>query len=220
GGLTSKLGLQNVSSGGVILIKTKTAEFKQPFNASINTIAGNNTFKTAGKDKNSTLQSYNVILNQGLDKFAWRTSAVFNKAVNNLHEQDINHNFQLNTNVRYKPLEWLELEGSANYVPQRGNLSFNEIAQIRDISEERDMGKTIRDGVLAARFQPIKGLTNEVKFINKRVTETFTTNTRTAYLTGSQTLDIEENRRSSRLNNSTLINELSYQFTADRDRIK
>jgi len=186
-------------------------------------LLGSNSF-TNGEDKNrSALQSYHVALAQGSEKFLWRTSAVFNKATRNLNSFDFVNQFQLNADAKYKLTDWLDLRVNASYAPAKGDLLSDKVmADNIVLNQNLNYKQDNWNGMLAARLQPLKGLTNEVKFLKNNITEDFNRESsyRLLYPDGGFVDYYSVNFEGGRVNSATLINDLSYEFYANQDRIR
>lgn len=225
GGLNAKLGVQNETPNGVILITTKTAKFKQPLKVDVNTILGNNFYKKELVNKeNRMLQSYNVALSQGLDKFSWRASAGFNSGTRNLTGFDFTRQFQLNGDLRFSPLKWLDLGLNVNYAPVKGSLQIDNM-QLTNSSTMTTNAKTKYDnwnGAFYMNVKPIKGLVNEIKVLKgKIVVEQGLNTVNTRYYDPSYTaVSYSNDLRNDKYKYLSFQDDLSYRFSIDEDKIK
>lgn len=219
GGLNSKFGVQNTNPGGVLYITTKTAKFKQPLNATVNTLLGTNILKKEdGKDR-STLQSYHVALAQGIDKFSWRSTAGYNKNTRNLKRFDFTHQFQLNGDVRFSPLRWLDLGVNVNYAPSKGDSPIEKNPVRLSELESKYKGDNW-NGVFYVKAEPLKGLVNEVRVLKSNVVsdDDVYSSSESGYNEGARFYSKTLAHHSYR--NFAFLNDLSYRFSVSKDRIK
>lgn len=219
GGLNTKFGVQNTSPGGVLYITTKTAKFNQPLSATVNTVLGSNNLKKENDKDQSTFQSYHIALAQGLDKFSWRATAVYNQNTRNLNKFDFTHQFQLNGDIKFSPVKWLDLGIDVNYAPLKGDLPMDKDPKY--LSGSRLNNKQDNwNGVLYVNVKPLKGLVNELRVLKSNIVSNSD-----SYL--SYVADYEYGTRISnemvtnyRHRNFAILNDLSYQFSVNKDRIK
>lgn len=216
GALSSKLGFQNTANGGILFISTKKSGFKQPLSATVNSLLGQNFSGLANEKVKSTLQSYNVILSHGLDKFSWRASAVFNKSSRNLLMDDFSHQYQLNADLRYLPLDWLEIRVNGNYAPMDGDL----ITQNLGIKDQEFLYKQKNwNGMAIVSIKPLKGLSNEIKYLKNNISEIMATGYTTISMLNSQTY-YQLIAQGARIKSDILMNDLNYTFGVNQDKIR
>nr|WP_162988775.1 hypothetical protein [Pedobacter schmidteae] len=220
GGLSAKLGVQNGrAAAGVIVITTKTSKFRQPISAEINVLLGNNSFEEELMGgKRSTLQRYHMVLSQGLEQFSWRASAVYNKASRNLTGYDFTDQLQLNGDVRFAPVQWLELGLNANYAPTDGVAPVKRIGGSYDLKVfENKVSLDNWNGLFNIKLKPLKGLLNEVSILkNNNSSDVYTkkvTNNGNEQFTS-------EDLGSIKFNSLSLMNNLSYRLGIAADKIK
>lgn len=225
GGLNAKLGIQNETPNGVILITTKTAKLKQPLRLDVNTVLGNNFYKKELVNKEDRmLQSYHVALSEGLDQFSWRVSAGFNSGTRNITGYDFTRQFQLNGDLRFSPLKWLDLGLNANYAPVKGSLEIGNI-QLANSSTMNSHAKIKHDvwnGTFYMNVKPVKGLINEIKVLKGKTVVDQGLNTETSrYYDTSYTAESHSNElRSGKYKYLSFQDDLSYCFNVDEDKIR
>lgn len=225
GGLNAKLGIQNETPNGVIVITTKTTKFKQPLKVDVNTILGNNFYKKELVNKEDRmLQSYHVALSQGLDQFSWRVSAGFNSGTRNLTGYDFTRQFQLNGDLRFSPLKWLDLGLNVNYAPVKGSLQIDNM-QLTNSSTMTTNAKTKYDnwnGAFYMNVKPVKGLVNEIKVLKGKIVAEQGLNTETSrYYDPSYTAFSYSNYLGTdKYQHLSFQDDLSYRFSIDEDKIR
>jgi hypothetical protein len=234
GGLNAKLGIQNETPNGVIVITTKTAKFKKPLKVDVNTILGNNFYKKELVNKeNRMLQSYNVALSQGLDKFSWRASAGFNSGTRNLTGFDFTRQFQLNGDLRFSPLKWLDLGLNVNYAPVKGSLEIENTqltnSRTRVTNTNAKFKQDNWNGTFYLNVKPVKGLSNEIKVLKGKVVadQNLDTETETTFIsitpTESSSIVMNSLRNDLVINKYKYLllqNDLTYRFGINEDKIK
>lgn len=218
GGLNSKLGVQNTGRSGVLYITTKTAKYNQPLNVSVNTLLGNNVLKKENDKERTTLQSYHVALAQGFDKVSWRAAATYNQHTRNEHKFDFTHQFQFNGDIRYNPLKWLEMGLNGNYAPLKGDSPVDKNLVL--ISEQYAKYKQDNwNGMFYAKITPLKGLVNESRAIKSSLVSDYDTY---SILKNDYNKEIVNSEIFSyaKYTNFSVLNDLSYRFGIDEDKIK
>ncbi|MCD0490535.1 hypothetical protein LPB86_20010 [Pedobacter sp. MC2016-14] len=222
GGLNTKFGVQNVSPGGVLYITSKSAKFNQPLRADVNTIVGSSSLKKDGDKDHSIFQSYHVALSQGSEKLSWRAAAVFNENSRSFNELDFTHQFQLNGDVRFSPLKWLDLGANVNYAPLEGDSEFkwNPVVSYGRSGSQSTINQDNWNGNFYVKLSPVKGLVNETRILRNNVLAEQDDYTSSVY-------DFDAGRQvnSTSLTNQlyrniAVLNELSYRFGLKEDRIK
>lgn len=223
GGLNSKLGVQNNSAAGLIYITTKTARFKQPFNASVNTLLGYNSIHDGDKKDHTTLQSYNLVLGEGFEQFSWRASAVYNQNTRNLSALDFTHQYQLNADFRYSPLNWLDLGINVNYAPLKGESPVNSkvISAYFSLDDQAKLKQDNWNGFFYAKVKPLQGLINETRILKNNLVsdqDYYSNNydSGPTFNTQNNTIVLQHNKYT----NFSVLNDLSYRFSLNEDQIR
>ncbi|RQO67387.1 hypothetical protein DBR43_22890 [Pedobacter sp. KBW06] len=217
GGLASKFGVKN-SGRSIVLIRTKTAGFNQAFSATANVLAGVTFPKEGSDNKRMYPQSYNVILAEGSDKISWRGSATYRNSYIYAEKIDRDEQFQLNGNVRYRPLKWLDLGASVNYAP--ANFENSEWGG-RANNLYRSENKIDIDhwnGFFTAAIRPVKGLLNEFNVLKQSLRNE-------NELQGTNDMPgmprvISNEAGNLKINNFSVMNNLNYSFGIHQDRVK
>lgn len=217
GGLNSKFGVQNTNSNGVLYITTKTAKFNQPLSATVNTLLGTNILKKENGKDHTTLQSYHVALAQGLDRFSWRATAGYNKNTRNLNRFDFTHQLQLNGDVRFSPLKWLDLGIDVNYAPSKGDSPIEK--EPFRLSEQQSKYKQDNwNGLFYVKAEPLKGLVNETRVLKSSILSDNDLYRLFDSYNGMRRYSKDLNKGSYK--NFAILNDLSYRFSVNKDRIK
>ncbi|WP_316817757.1 hypothetical protein [Pedobacter nyackensis] len=219
GGLNSKLGVQNSSPGGVLYITTKTVKFNQPLSATVNAMVGSNNLDKENDKDQSTFQNYHVTLAQGLDKFSWRAAVGYNKNIRNLNHFDFTHQFQLNGDIRFSPLKWVDLGIDVNYAPLKGDSPIKKDPVYLTERQSKDKQKNW-NGAFYVKVKPLKGLSNETRILKSNLVSD--NDSYLSYVSGYNggTPAYSELLTNLRYSNFAILNDLNYQFSVNEDRIK